>query len=133
MRYLTFSRELEGIELPACVNATTCLPHAPRVQRVSHRCSAKVFLENSAYCQLLRSMFGCMPVEMESATVALVAHQHGVPFLTIRPHSDLAGGGSQLGNEAAIFLTITAKNAGDVMLKFVPHVVGGEKLSVSLL
>jgi hypothetical protein len=52
--------------------------------------------------------------------VALVAHQLGVPFLTIRSLSDLAGGGSSLSNEAATFLAIAAQNAVDVMLKFVP-------------
>ncbi|CAL4952540.1 unnamed protein product [Urochloa decumbens] len=65
-------------------------------------------------------------VEMESAAVALVAHQLGVPFITIRSLSDLAGGGSSLSNEAATFLAIAAKNAVDVMLKFVPLLAAGE-------
>ncbi|TVU23006.1 hypothetical protein EJB05_32732, partial [Eragrostis curvula] len=119
-RYLAIAKKLEGMELPACVNATTCLPRAPRVVRVSRGCSANVFVDNAGYRQFIRSKFGCTPVEMESAAVALVAHQHGVPFLTIRSLSDLAGGGSALGNEAAKFLSIAAQNAVDVMLKFVP-------------
>ncbi|XP_040375805.1 bark storage protein A [Oryza brachyantha] len=124
-RYFALAEKLEGLELPACVNATTtCLPRAPRVTRVSRGCSANLFLDNAAYRQFLRAKFGCTPVEMESAAVALVAHQHGVPFLTIRSLSDLAGGGSSLGNEASKFLSIAAQNAVDVMLKFVPLLAG---------
>ncbi|KAK3159649.1 hypothetical protein QOZ80_1BG0049320 [Eleusine coracana subsp. coracana] len=125
-RYLAIAAEkLEGMELPACVNGTTtCLPRAPRVVRVSHGCSANVFVDNAAYRQFVRSRFGCSPVEMESAAVALVARQLGVPFLTIRSLSDLAGGGSELGNEAAAFHGIAAQNAVDVMLKFVPLLAG---------
>ena len=119
-RYYALAARLEGKELPACVNATTCLPRAPRVTRVRRGCSANVFVDNAGYRQFLRAKFGCSPVEMESAAVALVAHQQGVPFLTIRALSDLAGGGSALGNEASTFLSIAAQNAVDVMLRFVP-------------
>ncbi|EAY73139.1 hypothetical protein OsI_01011 [Oryza sativa Indica Group] len=124
-RYFSLAEKLEGMELPACVNATTCLPRAPRVTRVRRGCSANVFLDNAAYRQFLRAKFGCTPVEMESAAVALVAHQHAVPFLTIRSLSDLAGGGSSLGNEAGEFLAIAAQNAVDVMLNFVPLLADG--------
>ncbi|KAL6596203.1 hypothetical protein ACP70R_047567 [Stipagrostis hirtigluma subsp. patula] len=125
-RYYALAEKLEGLELPACVNATTCLPRAPRVARVPRGCSANVYTDNASYRQFIRSRFGCTPVEMESAAVALVAHQLGVPFLTIRSLSDLAGGGSSLSNEAATFIDIAAKNAVDVMLKFVP-LLGGEQ------
>ncbi|CAM0880536.1 unnamed protein product [Alopecurus aequalis] len=121
-RYYALAAKLEGMELPACVNATTttCLPRAPRVTRVSRGCSGNVFVDNARYRQFLRAKFGCTPIEMESAAVALVAYQQGVPFLTIRSLSDLAGGGSALGNEASTFIGIAAQNAVDVMLKFVP-------------
>ncbi|VAH59284.1 unnamed protein product [Triticum turgidum subsp. durum] len=119
----------QGMELPACVNATTCLPRAPRVTRVSKGCSANVFLDNAEYRQFLRKQFECTPVEMESAAVALVAHTQGVPFLTIRSLSYLAGGGSALGNEASTFIDIAAKNAVEVMLKFVPLLgKGGDEM-----
>ncbi|WVZ72932.1 hypothetical protein U9M48_021314 [Paspalum notatum var. saurae] len=130
-RYYALAAQLESLELPACVNATattptpTCLPRAPRVTRVPRGCSANIYTDNASYRQFIRAHFGCTPVEMESAAVALVAHQLGVPFLTIRSLSDLAGGGSALSNEAATFLTIAAQNAVDVMLKFVP-LLGGE-------
>ncbi|KAJ1279805.1 hypothetical protein BS78_04G183800 [Paspalum vaginatum] len=128
-RYYALAEQLESLELPACVNATTttttCLPRAPRVTRVPRGCSANVYTDNASYRQFIRAHFGCTPVEMESAAVALVAHQLGVPFLTIRSLSDLAGGGSSLSNEAATFLAIAAQNAVDVMLKFVP-LLGGE-------
>jgi nucleoside phosphorylase len=119
-RYYDLAGKLEGLELPACVNATTCLPRAPKVTRVPRGCSANVYTDNASYRQFIRSQFGCTPVEMESAAVALVAHQLGVPFLTIRSLSDLAGGGSTISNEAATFLDIAARNAVSVMLKFVP-------------
>ncbi|TKW11995.1 hypothetical protein SEVIR_5G008100v4 [Setaria viridis] len=119
-RYYDLAGKLEGMELPACVNATTCFPRPPKVTRVPRGCSANVYTDNASYRQFIRSRFGCTPVEMESAAVALVAHQLGVPFLTIRSLSDLAGGGSSLSNEAATFLAIAARNAADVMLKFVP-------------
>ncbi|KAM0913620.1 hypothetical protein ACQ4PT_012048 [Festuca glaucescens] len=120
-RYYALAAKLEGLELPACVNGTTtCLPRAPRVVRVSRGCSGNVFLDNARYRQFLRAKFQCTPIEMESAAVALVAYQQGVPFLTIRSLSDLAGGGSALGNEASTFISIAAQNAVDVMLKFVP-------------
>jgi len=127
-RYYKLAGKLEGLELPACVNATTCLPRAPRVTRVPRGCSANIYTDNASYRQFIRAHFGCTPVEMESAAVALVAHQYGVPFITIRSLSDLAGGGSSLSNEAATFLDIAAKNAVDVMLKFVPLLGrGGEQ------
>ncbi|XP_047057494.1 bark storage protein A-like [Lolium rigidum] len=120
-RYYALAAKLEGMELPACVNGTTtCLPRPPRVVRVSRGCSGNVFLDNARYRQFLRTKFECTPIEMESAAVALVAYQQGVPFLTIRSLSDLAGGGSALGNEASTFISIAAQNAVDVMLKFVP-------------
>jgi nucleoside phosphorylase len=108
-RYLHLAKKLEGMELPACVNATTCLPRAPRVVRVTRGCSANVFVDNAAYRQFIHSKFGCTPV-------ALVAHQLGAPFIVIRSLSDLAGGGSDLRNEAATFLGIASQNAVDVML-----------------
>jgi nucleoside phosphorylase len=118
--YYRLSGKLEGLELPACVNATTCLPRAPKVTRVPRGCSANVYTDNANYRQFIRSHFGCTPVEMESAAMALVAHQLGMPFLTIRSLSDLAGGGSTISNEAATFLDIAVQNAVSVMLKFVP-------------
>uniref|UniRef100_A0ACD5VZP5 Uncharacterized protein n=1 Tax=Avena sativa TaxID=4498 RepID=A0ACD5VZP5_AVESA len=122
-RYYALAARLEGMELPRCVNGTTtttCLPRAPRVVRVSKGCSGNVFVDNARYRQFLRAKFGCTAIEMESAAVALVAYQQGVPFITIRSLSDLAGGGSALGNEASMFIGIAAQNAVDVMLEFVP-------------
>jgi nucleoside phosphorylase len=54
------------------------------VVRVSRGCNGNVFLDNARYRQFLRTKFECTPIEMESAAVALVAYQQGVPFLTIR-------------------------------------------------
>ncbi|CAO2199699.1 unnamed protein product [Urochloa humidicola] len=129
-RYYKLAGKLEGIELPACVNATTCLPRAPKVTRVPRGCSANVYTDNASYRQFIRSQFGCTPVEMESAAVALVAHQLNVPFITIRSLSDLAGGGSSLSNEAATFLDIAAHNAVEIMFKFVALLGHGEHADI---
>lgn len=47
---------------------------------------------------------------MKSDVVALFAHQHDAPFITIRSLSDLASGGSSISNEATTFLDIAAQN-----------------------
>lgn len=56
---------------------------------------------------------------MESAAVSLVCIQQQKPFVAIRALSDLAGGGSSVSNEAAIFASLAAQNAVDVVIKFV--------------
>jgi nucleoside phosphorylase len=47
---------------------------------------------------------------MESDVVALFAHQHDIPFITILSLSDLAGGGSSISKETATFLDIATHN-----------------------
>lgn len=56
---------------------------------------------------------------MESAAIALVSAQQKKPFIAIRALSDLAGGGSSVSNEAAIFASLAAQNAVDVLLRFI--------------
>ncbi|KAK8451808.1 hypothetical protein SEVIR_5G008200v4 [Setaria viridis] len=122
--YYALAEKLESLKLPvACVNATTCLPRAPKVTRVPRGCSGNIYVDNAGYRQSVRSQFQCTPWDMESAAFALVAHQLGVPFLTFRSLSDPAGGD----NEIATFLPIAAQNAVDVMLKFVSLLGAGEQ------
>ncbi|KAG2238124.1 hypothetical protein Bca52824_092644 [Brassica carinata] len=93
--YLNFARQLEDTKLPQCVN-TTCLPRPPKVTIVDR-----------------------------GTAVALICHQQSIPFVVIRALSDLAGGGSDMSNEADIFGSLAAQNSVDVLVKFVgllpPH------------
>ncbi|KAF8090737.1 hypothetical protein N665_0468s0014 [Sinapis alba] len=116
--YLNLARQLEDTKLPQCVN-TTCLPRPPKVTIVDRGVSASVFVDNAAYRTFLRSKFNATAVEMESAAVALICHQQSIPFIVIRALSDLAGGGSDMSNEADIFGTLAAQNSVDVLVKFV--------------
>uniref|UniRef100_A0A1J3GLI8 Bark storage protein A n=1 Tax=Noccaea caerulescens TaxID=107243 RepID=A0A1J3GLI8_NOCCA len=116
--YLDLARQLEDMKLPQCVN-TTCLPRASKVTIVDRGVSASVFVDNAAYRTFLRRKFNATAVEMESAAVALVCHQQNIPFIVIRSLSDLAGGGSDVSNEANIFSSLAAQNSVDVLVKFV--------------
>lgn len=106
------------MKLDGCVNST-CLPRRPKVVRVRRGISANVFVDNGAYRKFLHSKFNATPIDMESAAVALICLQKKKPFIAIRALSDLAGGGSSLSNEAAIFGSLAAQNAVDVLLGFI--------------
>ncbi|CAA2985232.1 bark storage A [Olea europaea subsp. europaea] len=117
--YFSLAEKLEDTILEKCVNSTTCLPRSPKVFRVERGVSANVLLDNAAYRNFLYSKFNATPVDMESAGVALVCLQQRTPFIAIRALSDLAGGGSSLSNEAAIFSSLAAQNSVTVLLKFI--------------
>ncbi|XP_076889791.1 bark storage protein A-like [Bidens hawaiensis] len=117
--YFTLFKKLEGLKLEECINATTCLPTAPKVARVERGVSANMFIDNKAYRTFLNSKFNVTPVDMESAAVALICYQQNVPFLIIRALSDLAGGGSSVSNEASNFASLAAQNAVATLIKFV--------------
>lgn len=89
------------------------------VVRVKRGISANVFVDNSAYREFLNSKFNATPIDMESAAVALVCSQQLKPFIAIRALSDLAGGGSALSNEAAIFSSLAAQNAVNALIRFI--------------
>lgn len=111
--------KMQDLKLEACVNSSTCLPRAPRVVTVERGVTANVFLDNKAYREFLSSKFNATPIDMESAGVALVCHQLGMPFIAFRSLSDLAGGGSSLSNEASTFASLAAQNAVDATIKFI--------------
>ncbi|KAI4332717.1 hypothetical protein L6164_017602 [Bauhinia variegata] len=117
--YFEIAKKLEDMTLNGCVNSTTCLPRTPIVARVSRGISASVFVDYSAYREFLYSKFNVTPVEMESAAVALICHQQRKPFITIRALYDLAGGGSDVSNEADIFGSLASENSVEVVRKFI--------------
>ncbi|KAL3498449.1 hypothetical protein ACH5RR_041181 [Cinchona calisaya] len=117
--YYKISKALEGLQLDDCVNATTCLDEKPKVIRVLRGTSASIYLDNEAYRSFIFDKFTVSPVEMESASVALICHQQKVPFIVIRALSDLAGGGSAQSNEASTFTTLAANNSVKVVVEFI--------------
>ncbi|XP_078431862.1 phosphorylase superfamily protein [Wolffia australiana] len=118
-RYLKIAKKLEGLKLKGCVNSTLCLPRTPKVVTVSRGMSASIFIDNAAYRDFLFSKFRLTPIDMESASVALVCHQQRVPFIVIRGLSDLAGGGSAESNEADIFVSLAAENTITALVELV--------------
>ncbi|KAL1216298.1 Bark storage protein A [Cardamine amara subsp. amara] len=128
--YFNLARQLENTKLPQCVN-TTCLPRPPKVTIVERGMSASVFVDNAAYRTFLNSKFNVTAVEMESAAVALICHQQKLPFVVIRALSDLAGGGSDLSNEANLFGSLAAQNSVDVLVKFIGLIPHGAKFASS--
>ncbi|XP_061350596.1 bark storage protein A [Gastrolobium bilobum] len=116
--YFKIARKLKNVKLGGCVN-TTCLPRRPIVVRVKRGVSANVFVDNKAYREFLYSKFDATSIDMESAAVALVCLQQKTPFIAIRALSDLAGGGSAMSNEAAVFASLAAQNAVDVLIRFI--------------
>ncbi|CAL5444420.1 unnamed protein product [Camellia sinensis] len=116
--YFSLAKRLEGMKLGRCVNST-CLPRTPIVTSVTRRISANVVVDNRSYREFLFSKFNATAINMESAAVALVSHQQKKPFIAIRALFDLAGGGSSVSNEAAIFASLAAQNAVDVLVQFI--------------
>ncbi|KAI4332716.1 hypothetical protein L6164_017601 [Bauhinia variegata] len=120
--YFEIAKKLEDIKLNGCVN-TTCLPRSPIVTRVRRGVSANVFVDNRAYRDFLNSKYNATSIDMESAAVALVCLQQRTPFIAIRALSDLAGGGSAISNEAAIFASLASQNAVEVLKRFISLIV----------
>ncbi|KAK9102746.1 hypothetical protein Sjap_020000 [Stephania japonica] len=117
--YFEVAKNIKGLKLESCVNFSTCLPRKPMVVTVEKGCSASVLVDNAAYRSFLHSKFNVTPIDMESASVALVSHKHRIPFIAFRALSDLAGGGSSSSNEAAIFGSLAAQNAVQVLVRFI--------------
>ncbi|MQL41414.1 phosphorylase, partial [Escherichia coli] len=100
-------------------NSTTCLSTTPEVVLVDRGTSASFYLDNAAYRTFIYNKFHVSPVDMESASVALICLQQRVPFIAIRALSDLAGGGSAESNEADTFSALAATNSVTVVIEFV--------------
>ncbi|KAL3746748.1 hypothetical protein ACJRO7_015650 [Eucalyptus globulus] len=117
--YFEVAKKLEGLKLESCVNATTCLNYTPSVSTVERGVSASIYLDNSAYRSFIYDKFNVSPVDMESASVALICYQQNTPFIAIRALSDLAGGGSAESNEADTFVDLASDNAVTVVVEFI--------------
>ncbi|KAL6212566.1 hypothetical protein ACLB2K_017784 [Fragaria x ananassa] len=117
--YYEISKNLEDLKLEGCLNSTSCLSNTPKVARVQRGTSASIYLDNAAYRDFIYDKFNITPVDMESASVALICLQQRVPFIAIRALSDLAGGGSADSNEADTFNALASHNSATVVVEFI--------------
>lgn len=117
--YFEISKKLEDLKLEGCINATSCLSVTPKVTTVKRGTSASIYLDNAAYRSFIYNKFKVSPVDMETASVALICLQQKVPFIAIRALSDLAGGGSAHSNEASTFSSLAATNSVTVVVEFI--------------
>ncbi|KAF7817130.1 Bark storage protein A [Senna tora] len=118
-QYFEISKKLEGLKLEGCINSTTCLSTTPKVVRVERGGSSSIYLDNAAYRSFIYHKFNVSPVDMETASVALICLQQRLPFIAFRALSDLAGGGSAQSNEADTFSSLAATNSVAVLLHFI--------------
>jgi adenosylhomocysteine nucleosidase len=114
----TARRVAGGVSLARCTPGGECLGRAPRIVVGGNGVSGPTFVDNAAYREYVWRTFGADALDMETAAVALVAHQNGVPYIAFRSLSDLAGGGSG-GNEVRTFGRLAAENAAAVVLAYV--------------
>lgn len=89
------------------------------MQFVKRGISQSIYVDNLAYRTFIYNKFEVSPVDMETASVALICLQQRIPFIAIRALSDLAGGGSAESNEADTFLSIAAANSVTAVIEFV--------------
>lgn len=86
------------------MNSTTCLSERPKVVTVKRGATASILYEK----------FNASPVDMESASVALVCLQPKVPFVAIRA---LSGERNSQSNDAGTFVSLAANNSVMVVLE----------------
>ena len=111
----------QGLVLEGCINSTTCLSTTPKVTIVQRGTGASIYIDNAAYRSFIYNKFNVSPVDIESASVALICLQQRKSFIIIRAFSDLVGGGSADSNEADTFTSLAANNSVLVLLEFIKH------------
>ncbi len=105
------------VALARCTHEGECLSHQPQVVVGGRGVSGATFVDNAAYREWVWRTFAVDALDMETAAVALVARQNGVPFIAFRSLSDLAGGGPGE-NESRTFGRLAADNAAAVVLAY---------------
>lgn len=93
------------------------LTSEPRVITDGNGVSNSFFVDDAEYRDWLWVTFEANAVDMETAAVARVAAERGVPYIAFRSLSDLAGGGPGA-NEIDTFFQLAADNAAAVVLAF---------------
>lgn len=107
----------QSVALVQCNAENVCLEHAPVVVTGGNGVSGQSFVDNAEFREYVWSTFQADALEMETAAVAHVAANHGVPYLAFRSLSDLAGGGPGE-NEIRTFFQIAADNSALILLTF---------------
>lgn len=102
------------------------LTFEPRVIAGGSGVSNSFFVDDAGYRNWLWATFGANAVDMETAAVARVAAERGVPCIAFRSLSDLAGGGPGA-NEIDIFFQLAADNAAAVVLAFLAARAGPDQ------
>ncbi|MFM9013198.1 MAG: phosphorylase, partial [Gemmatimonadota bacterium] len=103
--------------LARCTTDTNCLPHQPRVVVGGNGVSGPTFVDNAAYREWSWRTFRADALDMETAAVAVVAHEHRVPYIAFRSLSDLAGGETG-DNVMRTFGRLAAANSATVVMAF---------------
>ena len=103
-----------GVDLDRCTADGACLEHTPRIVIGGPGVSGGAFVDNAAFREYTFETFGARVLDMESAAVAHVAWENGVPFIAVRSLSDLAGGSEQA-NQMEVFFQLAASNAAAVV------------------
>jgi adenosylhomocysteine nucleosidase len=93
------------------------LKHKPSVVVGGNGVSNSFFVDDAEYRAWLWGTFEANAVDMETAAVARVAADKGVPYIAFRSLSDLAGGGPGA-NEIDTFFQLAADNAAAVVIAF---------------
>ncbi|MCL7036851.1 hypothetical protein MKW94_005258 [Papaver nudicaule] len=81
-KFVELAKKLEVVTLDGCTKeGTVCLEKTPKVVAVQRGSSASMYIDNYAYKNFLYSKFHVSSCDMEGAAIALVCHQHYIPFL----------------------------------------------------
>ncbi|WP_298397930.1 5'-methylthioadenosine/S-adenosylhomocysteine nucleosidase [Sphingobium sp.] len=109
-----------NIKLERCVKneASTCLPHDPKIMLGGTGVSAGVFADNAEFRDYLASAWKARVLDMESAAVVQVAYANSVPAIVFRSLSDLAGGDAGE-NQMVAFMALASVNSAHVVHAFV--------------
>jgi adenosylhomocysteine nucleosidase len=115
---LRIAREVAArVPLARCTTDGSCLPHQPRVVVGGNGVSGPTFVDNAAYREWSWRTFRADALDMETAAVAVVAHENHVPYVAFRSLSDLAGGEAGP-NVARTFGRLAAANSAAVVIEF---------------
>lgn len=117
-RLLALARKVaDGADLTVCTSDKKCLDRRPKVIIGGNGVSGQAFVDNTAFRKYVYSTFDAQVVDMESAAVAHVAYINGVPFISFRGVSDLAGG-DPAQNQEANFEQLASRNSANVVKAF---------------
>lgn len=117
-------RAVTGVKLDKCAANKTCLETSPKIVMGGDGVSGPAFMDNAGWRTYLNGTIGAKVVDMESAAVAMVAEQNGVPYIIFRSVSDLAGADPDE-NRIPTFMALASSNAAKVvtaMLAAMPKV-----------